>query len=1039
MWHNLVNTQYFKEAANDFIRNGGVYTKAPRGSKDYFDYWKLHEDRCKFGYKVGDVWIPGRYYFYLNFFPMWKVPDHIALQAFEEAKDKNGRISKKTAAKLVDFPRFHEMQYEYWKFKHIAWYGGTFMGIKSNGGKHFACAKTRGAGVSYMEAADGVYNYNFIDGSKSYYFASTEQYLTVDGVLVKVQEGLDWINQHSSYWKQNRQKKNTLMHQKASYIDVYGNEKGSLSEIVGVTVDNPNKAHPYSQTVHTPEGTTIWENIKVGDKLFGSDGKPTIVEEVHEQGIRDIYTVTFDDGRKVNCTLDHLWNIVTWANKQSKGKITRTLTEKTVTLQNIISKLNQPCNRVKVKMNSSVEFQSSKVLLDPYTLGILLGDGSIKKATKYRTPLTMKYEDVDDIAQYIPYKITKDTWGGDIRNTVHIPDGKQIFTTLGLMDKTSGNKFIPDSYKYNSKEVRLGVLNGLLDTDGSITKDYGVIEYSSKSKQLATDVIWIAHSLGFGGTIKSRTINGKIYYRCYIYSKSKSLFKLKRKNERIALKKDNNFADNKVNYVQIKSVKFSHRENAKCVKVSSTDSLYQIGDFILTHNTRGKRGRKITFEEGGSFKNLKQAMEISMGSMRDGDFWVGQITVLGTGGESGESLEGLEDMFTNPDKWDMLAFPNIWEESGSSSEVGYFIPSFRANFVYTDADGNIDVTRSLLADNEEREKKAKSRDPKDLDRRKAEYPQKPSELFQRIELNDFNVHEIDQQIKRIESSTAIKALLVHGNFISSTGDRALNGVEFIVDPKAVPVEKYPHQRGDDLTGCVTILERPFRDRTGKVPTGMYQVVFDAFYKDDAEDLTSLFDIRVFKLENQYDRTYTNLPVAWFTGRPKLARCHETLFNLCRYYNCTAQGEIGGGGTSVLDYARAKRLLHFIDFEPEMIHNKELASNQKNRAYLMNMSTDRKKMGMTYLAEWHMEVRGVDKDGGTIHNVHKIYDLGLLREMRSGGVRNADRLSSSLIAMFMLKEKTATVIAESASRSQFFNRRLFSKDSASDSDGMTTLY
>jgi hypothetical protein len=694
MWHNLVNTQYFREAAIDFRRNNGKYTLAPRGSKEYFDYWQLQDKRCKEGYKVGGTWITGRHYFHLNFQPMWKTDDTIAMKAYLEAVKRGERVSKRTADKILDFARFHEMQYEWWRFKHIAWHGGSFMGVNSPGGKHLACAKTRGAGFSYMEAADGVYNYNFIPGSKSYYFASTEQYLTVDGILVKVQEGLDWINAHCPYWKQNRQKKNTILHQRASYLDEYGEEQGSMAEIIGVTVDNPNK-------------------------------------------------------------------------------------------------------------------------------------------------------------------------------------------------------------------------------------------------------------------------------------------------------------------------------------------------------TRGKRGKKAVFEEAGSFKNLKAALEINMGSMRDGDFYVGQISVFGTGGEEGPSIEGLEDVFNDPHQWDMLAFPNVWE-AGADSEIGYFVPSFRANFVYTDQDGNTNMELSLKSDNEERVKKGKSKDPKDLDRRKAEYPQKPSELFQRLQQNDFNVHEIDQQIRRIESSASIQALLRHGNLVSSDSVHALGGVEFLPDPHARPITQYPHKQGDDLKGCVTICEKPYRDQNGKVPPGMYQVVFDAFYKDDADDLTSLFDIRVFKLENNIDNSYSNLPVAWFTGRPKLARCHEILFNFCRYYNAKAQGEISGGGQSVLDYAKTHRVLQYLDFEPEMLQNKETASNLKNRAYLMNMSTDRKRMGMTYLAEWHMEMRGVRQDSTPIYNVHMIYDVGFLREMRKGGVRNSDRMSSGIIAMFMLKQNIGKKIKASQANRAFYERTLFSNGGALIEE-TTTLY
>ncbi|RUP42161.1 MAG: hypothetical protein EKK63_02365 [Acinetobacter sp.] len=694
MWHNLVNTQYFKEAAIDFRRNGGRYTKAPRGSKEYIEYWKLHEERCMKGYKVGNVWVSGRHYFHLNFQPMWKVPDNVALKALEESRDGKGNISKRTADKIFDFPRFNEMQYEWWRFKHIAWHGGTFMGIQSPGGKHLCCAKTRGAGFSYMEAADGVYNFNFIPGSKSYYFASLEEYLIKDGILNKVQEGLDWINSYCPYWKQNRQKKNTLLHQRASYLDKYGEEQGTLAEIMGVTVENPNK-------------------------------------------------------------------------------------------------------------------------------------------------------------------------------------------------------------------------------------------------------------------------------------------------------------------------------------------------------TRGKRGKKIVFEEGGSFKNLSAALEICLGSMRDGDFYVGQVSVFGTGGEEGPSIEGLESVFTQPHQWNMLAFPNIWED-GDLSEVGYFVPSFRANFKYTDADGNIDYQLALDSDNKEREIKSQAKDPKDLDRRKAEYPQKPSELFQRLHKNDFNVSEIDKQIRRLESDNTLKQLIRHGEFVSS--DTAKGGVEFVIKADARPIVQYPHKQKDDLTGCVSICERPVRDQQGNVPPGIYKVVFDAFYKDDAEDLTSLFDIRVFKLENKFSKSYVNLPVAWFTGRRKLSACYELLFNFCRYYNATAQGENSGGGQGVIDYAKGKRLLQWLDYEPEMLHNKEYASNMKNRAFLMNMSTDRKKLGMAYLVEWHMDVRGYNTNGAPVYNIHQIYDLGLLRELRKGGLTNSDRMSSCLIAMFMLKENIALQIQEIQQTSNFFSRSLFGESTSSEAEsGIVSLY
>lgn len=687
-WHNLVNTHYFCEGATDFFKNGGSYTLAPRGSKEYLEYWTIQHNRCLNGLKIGDTWIPGRMYFYLNFFPMWRVDTKVALQAFKENKDRKGKVSRRIAEKVLGFPKFTELQYEWWRFKHIAWYGGTFMGISSEGGKHICCAKTRRAGFSYMEAADGVYNYNFLEGSKSYYFASNQNYLIQDGILNKVQEGLDWINTHIPFWKQNRQKKNTLMHQRASFIDTSGLEQGTLAEIMGVIVDDPNK-------------------------------------------------------------------------------------------------------------------------------------------------------------------------------------------------------------------------------------------------------------------------------------------------------------------------------------------------------TRGKSGRKITFEEAGSFPKLKEALEISMGSVSDGDFYTGQISVFGTGGESGVSIEGLEDIFYNPHKWDMLAFPNIWEYG--TDTCGYFVPCYRANFLYYDENGNCDMDNAILADDREREKKMLSKNIKDLDRRKAEFPRVPSEAFQRIVGNGFNIAEIDRQIQRIENDSSIKNMIRYGDLVVSNNADAINGIEFVPKTQmdAKPILHYPHNAygGDDLTGCVTICQPPMQDKKGQVPAGMYMICADPYSKDNAENVTSLFAAYVFKLDNMIDSQFYNLPVAWYVGRPlKLDICYDIMFNLAKYYNATIQSEIGGGGQGIITYAQQKRLMHFLEFEPEMLHNKEIASKQRNRSYFMNMTKDRKSMGMSYLESWHMHERGQDEHGNPIYNIHKIYDIALLKEMRkaSSGL-NADRISACIIAMFMIQENYAVVQKRRGKASDFFSRSLFAEE------------
>lgn len=682
-FHSLVNTAQFSEAANDWKKNKGIYTRAPEGSREYREYWQLQEDRCANGFTCGDLWIPGRHYFYLNFTPILKVPDATLIPMLKESVDKRGQMSGLVSDRILEFPRFWEVDYEWYNFKHIAWHGGEFMGVSSPGAQHIACAKSRGAGFSYKEASDGVYNYTFIPKSKSYYFAGLEQYLNIDGIMNKVDGMLDWVNEYCPEWFQNRMKSGTVLHQVASYVDDRGQVRGNKSEIIGITVNDPDK-------------------------------------------------------------------------------------------------------------------------------------------------------------------------------------------------------------------------------------------------------------------------------------------------------------------------------------------------------TRGKRGRKIVFEEAGSFKNLKKALKVAIGAIKAGAITVGQISLFGTGGEEGLDIEGLEEIFSDPVTYNMLAFPNVWEEGMESTLCGYYVPCWRVNDLFIDEQGNCEIEGALTYELGERKKLEGAKDFKLLDMHQAEYNINPSEVFKRTVTNPFRSNAIKAHIQYVEKSAYIQGLIRYGYF----EDHPLEGLIFKIQTKAKaqPVIKYPHEKGDNLEGCITVFESPYRDVDGNVPTGLYQVVFDPYYKEESKDVTSLFAVYVLKLYNDISPQNEGLPVANYVGRPEdLDTAYEAVFNLCRYYNCTAQGEISGGGMGVFDYATNHKLLHLLDFEPEMLHTKEISGNKKNRTYLMDIPTEKKRMGMTYLVDWHKQPRGVNEKGNKILNLHGIYDVGLLKEWQKYAEgKNADRTSALLIGMFMLKERAykAIIQKKEQNKDSFYKRRLY---------------
>lgn len=210
-YHALVNTNLFREAALHFIKYG-YYTKAPKGSLEYDEYWDEQEKRCFEGYSVGGLWIPGRYYFYLNFCRVLIV-------------------NEETKSRKETFMNFWELDYAWWLSKHIA----------RKAGLHMVCLKARRAGFSYKEAGDSVYNFNFIPHSKSYIYAPLEDFLIGDAIMDKVVLMLDFLNEHT-VWTKNRQLHNTMFHRKASYlVGSERKEKGYKSEIIANIIDDPNK------------------------------------------------------------------------------------------------------------------------------------------------------------------------------------------------------------------------------------------------------------------------------------------------------------------------------------------------------------------------------------------------------------------------------------------------------------------------------------------------------------------------------------------------------------------------------------------------------------------------------------------------------------------------------------------------------------------------------------------------------------------------------------------------------------------------------
>ena len=344
-------------------------------------------------------------------------------------------------------------------------------------------------------------------------------------------------------------------------------------------------AHPYFEKVYTPSGIKKWGDIKIGDKLYGTYGNITTVTDIPFNDVADTYKITLKDGRIVYASDDHLWNIIRTNSNKIMNINTKYLYE--YYINNRVPASRIPSGKAYVYFipkNNGVDFNYMDTPIDPYTLGVILGDGCLRNSNyKNQVVFTTAITDIELYKKYIPYKIdkiTNDKYSYAIRiNTQYLHD-------CGLWGCKSDDKFIPDLYKYNSREVRINLLKGLLDTDAWVHGNVPV--FDTVSEKLANDVLEVARSLGYNCNIIKQKAGYKVkgeykqcldVYRVSIYG-GKELFNLERKKSKI----DNSKILSRGKKTCIVNIEYVGKHLCKCVTVDSEDSSYLIGDFIQTHN-----------------------------------------------------------------------------------------------------------------------------------------------------------------------------------------------------------------------------------------------------------------------------------------------------------------------------------------------------------------------------------------------------------------------------------------------------------------------
>ena len=362
------------------------------------------------------------------------------------------------------------------------------------------------------------------------------------------------------------------------------------------------KALPNSTVIPTPTGDKKIKDIKVGDYLFDAFGKPTKVLAIYPQGEKEVWEVEFKDGRKARCCNEHLWSYCTEGqrekSKQQRKFYTKTLKE----ISSMELEKNGHGYVIQVPMQYAAEYPTKKYYIPPYSFGLLLGDGSFRynkgqKALNYSSeneelPLAIANEMNFDVVKTSDFNYNWCfKWKNDEHGHTNVWVEEFLKDYPSLWNCKSEDKFIPEEYLEGDINQRLELLNGLLDSDGSVDQKKGRVSYYTISPLLKNNVVKLAESLGYKASV---TIDShketSVCYKIEISGRPEDkvkLFKLKRKKDIIEKWYNNQKRKERNDFNPIiKITNLHYKEEMTCFYVDNKEHLFLMNDYIVTHNTR---------------------------------------------------------------------------------------------------------------------------------------------------------------------------------------------------------------------------------------------------------------------------------------------------------------------------------------------------------------------------------------------------------------------------------------------------------------------
>lgn len=448
--------------------------------------------------------------------------------------------------------------------------------------------------------------------------ASPNMVVSLDKEVAR-QEYKDWIEAFKAGEPKGWDRYKTLYLGAGAKVEVVGN---NLQEIDFKAVQGAGEPLALDTPIPTPGGWTTMGEIEPGDQVFGRDGRPATVTGASPVHVgRDCYRVTFSDKTSIVADGGHLW-LAMDRNTNDRAELTYTTDELRALIDGWHQRGITQAHRIGIPAGAPVQLGARDLLLDPYVLGVWLGDGATAGAA-----ISGAWSDLDIIAQEIErrgYTVTRWATSPDKASVIGLPGGVlAALDALGVL----GGKCIPADYLRASHAQRLDLLRGLMDTDGTVGHvGKETCEYSSKLERLARQVAELTRSLGYRVTVsrkaEARSRTGETWRVTFRADPDLVPFLLPRKADRVV-------TPIHVKNRAIVSIEPVESVSVRCIAVNTPDRLFRAGEgWTLTHNTRiaaaaGVPPIIVGLSEGlaaATYSNYGQAMR-SFGALTMSSLW----------------------------------------------------------------------------------------------------------------------------------------------------------------------------------------------------------------------------------------------------------------------------------------------------------------------------------------------------------------------------------------------------------------------------------